>query len=70
MADVAKQHDLLRFVKLEHKITQAEWLQGQGKWKITIRGPNGVVKDRADFFINGGGCLKSAYPIHMFREFC
>ncbi|XP_014550312.1 hypothetical protein COCVIDRAFT_43130 [Bipolaris victoriae FI3] len=27
MADVAKQHDLLRFVKLEHEITQAEWLR-------------------------------------------
>lgn len=59
MADVVKQHNLLRFVKLQHKVQRAEWQQDAGKWKITVRGPHGVFDDYAEFLVNGGGCLKS-----------
>lgn len=70
MADVVKQHNLERFVKLEHEIQKAEWQQAAGKWKITIRGPEGAFDDYADFFINGGGCLKSVLPAFCFSELC
>ncbi|KAK4635895.1 FAD-binding monooxygenase moxY [Fulvia fulva] len=59
MTDVATEHDLLRFVKLRHQITKAEWQEDIGKWRVTVRGPDGTFDDFADFFINGGGCLNN-----------
>lgn len=52
-------HDLLRFVKLNHKITKAEWQSEEGKWKVTVEDSDGTTfDDYGEFFINGGGVLK------------
>lgn len=58
LTDVADKHGLMKYVKMNHEVTKAEWIQSSGKWKFTINGPEGVFDDYADFYINGGGVLK------------
>ena len=59
LEDVTTRHDLYRFVKLNQQITKAEWLSGEGKWKVTVLDSEGnEFHDYGEFFINGGGVLK------------
>ncbi|GIZ39954.1 hypothetical protein CKM354_000331300 [Cercospora kikuchii] len=57
LTDVADEHGLMKYVKMNHEVTKAEWIQSSGKWKFTIKGLEGVFEDHADFYINGGGVL-------------
>lgn len=62
MEDTVEKHGLGKFVKFSHKIVEADWLEDEGKWKLIImRGddPTNTITDYADFFIHGGGVLKS-----------
>ncbi|KAJ5707658.1 hypothetical protein N7488_007459 [Penicillium malachiteum] len=59
---VALENNVQRFVKFSHKIVKAEWLDDEGKWKVTIMkdgDPSSTFVDYTDFFINGGGFLNS-----------
>jgi cation diffusion facilitator CzcD-associated flavoprotein CzcO len=59
---VAVENDVLKYVKFKHRISRAEWLDQEGKWKITIMrndNPADTVVDYADFFINAGGFLNT-----------
>lgn len=72
---VALDNQVDKFVKFNHKIIHAEWLENEGKWKITImksEKPSETFVDYADFFINGGGFLNTwKWPeisgLHSFR---
>lgn len=68
LTDVADEHGLMKYVKMNHEVTKAEWIQSSGKWKFTIKGPGGVFEDHADFYINGGGVLK--FVIEASKELC
>jgi cation diffusion facilitator CzcD-associated flavoprotein CzcO len=60
--NVAVSNDLFKYVHFEHKIQRAEWLDDQGKWKVTImrsNDPADTFVDYADFFVNGGGFLNT-----------
>jgi cation diffusion facilitator CzcD-associated flavoprotein CzcO len=48
------------FVKLEHKVTNAKWDQGSGKWKIQITNlRDGTdITDEGEILINAAGFLK------------
>ena len=59
---VAVSNGVEKYVKYNHKICRAEWLDQQGKWKVTImrnNDPEDTFDDYADFFINGGGFLNA-----------
>jgi cation diffusion facilitator CzcD-associated flavoprotein CzcO len=59
---VAVENGLEKYVRLNHKIVQAEWLDEEGKWKITVmrnNNPNDTFVDYCDYFINGGGFLNT-----------
>lgn len=72
---VALDNQVDKFVKFNHRIIHAEWLESEGKWKITIMksdNPSETIVDYADFFINGGGFLNTwKWPeisgLHNFR---
>jgi hypothetical protein len=47
----------MRYIKLEHSIRRAEWIDGQ--WHITVERADGsTFVDVCDMFLNGGGVLK------------
>ncbi|KAK5400810.1 hypothetical protein LTR06_011231 [Exophiala xenobiotica] len=59
---VATDNDVFRHINFSHKITRAEWLDHEGKWKITImrnNNPEDTFDDYADSFLNGGGFLNT-----------
>ena len=59
--DIAERYDLKKYVKFMHRIVNAEWLEKEGKWKITVMrngDPKDTFDDYADFFLHGGGVLK------------
>jgi len=54
---------LAQYIRFEHSICGAEWLEEEGKWKLLVKGPDGQVKeDICDVFLNAGGVLKYGNP--------
>lgn len=54
---IVDKYELMRFIKLEHSITRAEWIDG--KWHVSVTRPDGSnFEDVCDIFLNGGGILK------------
>lgn len=72
---VALDNHVEELTNFNHKIVNAEWLDDEGKWKITVvknNDPSTTFIDYADFFINGGGFLNTwKWPeikgLHSFR---
>lgn len=60
--DVAEKYELLRYVKLNHQITRAEWNETSSQWIISVQDliTGESFEDAADIFVNGGGILKYA----------
>ncbi|EXJ91716.1 hypothetical protein A1O3_00266 [Capronia epimyces CBS 606.96] len=61
---VSDSNQLGKYVKLKHRIVRAEWLDDEGKWKVTVvrnngRDPDDTFDDYADLFIHGGGVLNN-----------
>lgn len=48
----------MRYIKLQHTVRSAEWLEEEGQWRISVEGPDGVFDDYCEVFLNGGGILK------------
>ncbi|KAK5327274.1 hypothetical protein LTR93_002658 [Exophiala xenobiotica] len=73
LQDTADKYDLHRFVKLSHRVSQAEWNNEKGKWVFQIQRPDGsVFLDEADVFLNTSGALNVwKYPdvpgLHSFK---
>ncbi|KAH7126002.1 steroid monooxygenase [Dactylonectria macrodidyma] len=61
LKDIVATNGLERYVKLNHKVVNAEWLEEKGQWKVSIeRLSDGTVfDDYAEFFLNGGGHLNA-----------
>lgn len=56
---IVDQYGLMQYIKLEHSIIGAEWLEEQGKWQVLVKGPDGkTMEDTCDIFMNAGGVLK------------
>ncbi|KAL1865924.1 hypothetical protein VTK73DRAFT_5008 [Phialemonium thermophilum] len=70
---IVDKYELMRFIKLSHSVSGAEWSDEEGKWTITVRGPDGeIIEDSCDIFLNGGGILNNfRYPdiqgLHEFK---
>lgn len=59
---VAIENNIEQFVRFQHRISKAEWLEDEGQWKVTIMrndDPADTFVDYADYFINGGGFLNA-----------
>ena len=59
---VAVENGVEKYVKYNHKICRAEWIESQSQWKITVMKNNNsqdTFVDYADFFVNGGGFLNA-----------
>ncbi|KAH7120751.1 hypothetical protein B0J11DRAFT_589497 [Dendryphion nanum] len=52
---VAAKYDVEKYVKLNHKVTKAEWLEEKGKWRVTVSSDAGVHIDEADFLLTATG---------------
>ena len=66
MHDVADKYDCNRYIKYNHKVTSATWIEDKGKWHITVQGSDGqTIHDEVDVFINAGGILKCVLPLHI-----
>ena len=51
-----------QFVRFQHKICAAEWLDRDGKWMVTVmrnNDPADTFVDYAEVFMNGGGFLNT-----------
>ncbi|CAK7206931.1 hypothetical protein SEUCBS139899_009738 [Sporothrix eucalyptigena] len=61
---IVDKYELMQYIRLKHTITGAEWVEEDGKWRVTVTGPDGqTVEEICDIFINGGGVLnKFRYP--------
>ncbi|KAK9898968.1 FAD/NAD-P-binding domain-containing protein [Cystobasidium minutum MCA 4210] len=59
-AKVVEDHDLAKYINLEHEVIKAEWQDDRSKWVVTVRGPDGrEFTDEGDIFINASGILNS-----------
>lgn len=59
--NVAKKHNLMKYIKLNHKVVGAFWDEDQRMWNVRIqRGDDsdGIFEDKAHIFINASGVLK------------
>ena len=58
---LAEKHDLLKYVRLSHKVVGAWWQEEQQEWLLKIqRGddPSDVFEDRCNILVNASGVLK------------
>jgi cation diffusion facilitator CzcD-associated flavoprotein CzcO len=56
---IVDEYNLTQYIKFEHSICGTEWLEEDGKWKVSVKGPDGLVKvEICDVFLNAGGVLK------------
>lgn len=47
----------MRYIKLNHELTDAIWDSEAGKWNLTFLTPQGIIQDAADFVMNCTGSL-------------
>ena len=57
--NAAVKHDLMKFIKLSHKVVEAVWKEHEGLWRFQIENTltGEVFEDSAHFFINATGYL-------------
>jgi cation diffusion facilitator CzcD-associated flavoprotein CzcO len=59
LKDFAVHFGLEKYVKLNHKVLEAKWNQGEGVWEVKVQGPHGnVFVDRGDILACCNGVLK------------
>lgn len=60
MRDLADEHDLMRYMRLNHEVVGAYWDQTVGKWQVTVKNTRTGKKftDECDVLLNGSGVLK------------
>lgn len=59
--DLAEKHDLMKYVKLCHKIVGAWWNEANQEWDVDVqRGddPTDILHDKCNILINASGVLK------------
>ncbi|KAJ9156053.1 Steroid monooxygenase [Pleurostoma richardsiae] len=58
--DVAEKYDLNKYIRLNHRVVEAVWDEGEQMWHIRIQkgdDPNAIIEDKANVFINASGVL-------------
>lgn len=72
LRDVVDKFDLMKYMKLSHKIIGAQWDNDRGVWDLQIKNlVTGVTfTDTAEIFINGGGILKLVSSIQRCHSSC
>jgi cation diffusion facilitator CzcD-associated flavoprotein CzcO len=56
---VAVDHDLLKYMKFEHRVVGASWNEEESRWEVRIRKPDGSeFTDTCQVLVNGCGVLK------------
>src|SRR4051794_35463045 len=59
-AKIVEDHDLGKYIRLEHEVVKAEWQGDMSKWVVTVKGPDGKeFGDECDVFINASGILNN-----------
>lgn len=68
--DVAEKYDLNKYIRLNHTVTGAVWVEEEQMWHISIRrgdNPEDVFVDKANIFVNASGVLKYVFdPLFIF----
>jgi cation diffusion facilitator CzcD-associated flavoprotein CzcO len=61
LENVAKDHDLEQYIRLNQAVTKAQWFEDEGIWRVSVFDHyNGVEKeDWCHFLVNGGGVLNN-----------
>lgn len=57
--EFAQKNDLLKYVKVSHKVVGATWNEAKGEWTVKAEGPNGAVEKTCNVLINAGGILNA-----------
>lgn len=52
---VADEYEVRKYVRLEHKVTSAEWSEDKGKWLIHVSSKDGDFVDEANFLLTATG---------------
>jgi cation diffusion facilitator CzcD-associated flavoprotein CzcO len=61
---IVEKYELMRYIKLEHKVTKAEWDDQEGTWKVSIQKADGsIFEDWCNVLLNAGGILKYSLPL-------
>ena len=56
---VADEHDLRKYIKLNHTVVGAYWNEATSQWDVHVKGPDGkIFVDSVHVLINGSGILK------------
>lgn len=61
MKIVAKNHDLMKYIRLSHKVVGAWWSEESQEWFVDIQrgnNPSDIIHDKCNILINAGGVLK------------
>ncbi|KAM3419709.1 putative sterigmatocystin biosynthesis monooxygenase stcW [Cercospora zeina] len=59
LQEVVEKYDLGKYAVYNTEVVNAEWLDSEGHWKITLNRKGEIFEDYADFFINAGGILNT-----------
>ncbi|RHZ62629.1 hypothetical protein CDV55_105871 [Aspergillus turcosus] len=59
--NIARKHDLYKFIKLNHKVINAEWSDSDGIWKIQVQDnlTGKIIHDWCHFMITASGILNN-----------
>lgn len=57
---IARDYDLYRFIRLNHRVVGAKWDEAKGIWNVTVENTvtGEVIEDWGHFMITGSGILK------------
>ncbi|KAK5079114.1 hypothetical protein LTR64_002465 [Lithohypha guttulata] len=53
----AKKYDLMKWVKLQHRVLSAVWQEDRGQWEVTVEHNGETFTDFCDILLNGSGLL-------------
>jgi cation diffusion facilitator CzcD-associated flavoprotein CzcO len=52
---VVEKYDVGKYIRLNSRVTSAEWSEEKGKWLVTVSSPTGEHVDEADFLVTATG---------------
>lgn len=58
--NVAVEHNLLRFARLQHELVHAQWDESRKLWKVKLQrngDPNDIIEDEGEVLVNATGVL-------------
>jgi 4-hydroxyacetophenone monooxygenase len=59
MKDCAEHYDVARSIAFSTEVTECEWVEARGVWRVSIRSPEGVRVEEADVVISAVGQLSN-----------